>query len=147
MIEGVESRPLRILDGADGALMHMLRSDAPHFRRFGEVYFSQVRPGCIKAWKRHTRMTQNIAVPVGQLRVVVYDTRPDSRSRGVLEEYVLGASEPQYQLLTLPPGIWYGFQCLSEVTALIANCADMPHDPAEQEKAPRDDSRFPTVWT
>ena len=45
--------------------MHMLRCDAPHFERFGEIYFSGVNPGAIKAWHIHREMTLNYAVPVG----------------------------------------------------------------------------------
>ena len=50
MIEGVRITPLRQIPDERGTVMHMLRADAPHFEGFGEIYFSWVYPGAIKAW-------------------------------------------------------------------------------------------------
>ena len=40
------------------------------------------------------------------------------------------------RLKQIPPGLWYGFSCISESPALLANCADYPHDPQESETQP-----------
>lgn len=111
----------------------MLRRDAAGLTAFGEVYFSEVAPGAVKAWKLHRRMTQRLAVPVGRVRFALHDDRPGSTTRGRTEEVVLGRPD-RYALLTLPPGVWYGFQGVGEGVALIANCADLPHDPAEVDR-------------
>jgi hypothetical protein len=29
--------------------------------------------------------------------------------------------------------VWYGFTCLGELPALVANCANLPHEPGESE--------------
>jgi dTDP-4-dehydrorhamnose 3,5-epimerase len=113
--------------------MHMLRADAPHFTSFGEVYFSTIHPGTTKAWKRHQRQTQNLAVPHGKVRFTLYDDRPQSLSKGAVALFELG--ESSYRLLRIPPMVWYAFQALSPYTALIANCADLPHDPNEVDRA------------
>lgn len=84
VIEGVEVQDLRIIPTEGGPVLHMLRADSPLFRSFGELYFSEVEPGHVKAWKRHSRQTQHFAVPVGMLKIVLYDDRADSPSRGLL---------------------------------------------------------------
>lgn len=144
MIEGVILAPLRIIPDDRGQVMHMMRSDSPEFRGFGEVYFSIVRPGAIKAWKRHQRMTLNIAVPVGRIRFVLYDDRAESRTRGKVQEIILG--ERDYRRLTVPPMIWVWFRGEGEGLNLLCNCADILHDPNEGDSLPHDDGAIPYSW-
>ncbi len=144
-IDGVAVVALREIRDERGAVLHMLRADAPDFVRFGECYFSEVLPGAIKAWKRHHRQTQNLAVPVGRIRIAVYDDRPQSPTRLKVQVLELGRPDA-YWRLTIPPGVWYGFTCVSTMPALIANCADLVHDPADGETRPADDPAFPYSW-
>ena len=132
-IDGAFILPLRVIDTPGGAVMHMLRPVFPlqpglpagtrgsGFLKIGEVYFSEVLPGCVKAWKRHTRQTQYFAVPDGLLGIVLYDDREGSPSRGVLKTLRLGRSGT------------YGGK-----PAIICNAADIPHDPNEGKKCPYD---------
>jgi dTDP-4-amino-4,6-dideoxygalactose transaminase/dTDP-4-dehydrorhamnose 3,5-epimerase-like enzyme len=145
-IAGIKLTELRQIGDERGAVLHMLRADAAEFTQFGECYFSEVFPGAVKAWKRHTLQTQNLAVPVGRIKFVLYDDRENSVTRGQVEVLELGRPDA-YQRLQIPPGIWYGFSCLSDTPALLANCADVPHDPAEGEVRPVDDSGIPYQWT
>jgi dTDP-4-dehydrorhamnose 3,5-epimerase len=131
-IDGVVLTTLRQIVDDRGAVLHMLRADAPGFLGFGECYFSEIRPGVIKAWKRHSRQTQNVAVPVGRVRFVISDTRADSPTRGAIQVVELGRPDT-YARLTIPPMLWYGFACLGETAALVANCADLMHEPGESE--------------
>ena len=144
MIDGVLLFPLRTIPGDQGMVLHMLRSDAAHFTRFGEAYFSTVNPHAVKAWKRHRRMEQNLAVPVGKVRFVIYDDREGSPTRGTVAAIDIG--ESRYALLRIPAGLWYGFSGLSVTPALIANCPDLPHDPTEMDRLPADDPSIPYRW-
>ncbi len=145
-IEGVVSVALRELADEHGSVLHMLRSDSPDFYKFGECYFSEILPGAIKAWKLHREQTQNLAVPVGRIRLVIYDDRVSSCTRGNLQIQELG--RPDFYLrVQIPPGLWYGFTCLSQTPALLANCSDIPHDPSESEHIPAIGSNIPYVWS
>ena len=144
MIEGVVLKELKTLADHRGAVMHMLRSDDPFFERFGEVYFSTVNPGIVKGWKKHLRMTQYFAVPVGNVRVVIYDDRPDSPTTGLTQEFEIGVQ--QYCLLRIPPLVWYSIGNAGEETAMIANCTDIPHDPDEIVIADLFDRSIPYTW-
>ena len=101
MIEGVSVRPLRQILDERGKIMHMVRADAAHFRGFGEIYFSCVYPGVVKGWHIHDRMTLNYAVPAGHIKLVLYDDRANSPTKGEVQEIFLGADN--YQLVTIPP--------------------------------------------
>lgn len=141
-IEGVLTTELRQIHDERGAVLHMLRCDAPGFTQFGECYFSEVKPGAIKAWKRHLRQIQNLAVPVGRIRLVIYDTREGVPTQGVIQTLELGRPDA-YVRVRVPPLLWYGFTCISSEPALLANCADIPHDPAESETLPIDHPGMP----
>ena len=123
----------------------MLRRDWDVFEAFGEIYFSCVFPGAIKAWHIHKRMTLNYAVPLGEIRFVLYDDRPDSPTRGEVQEMVLGPDN--YRLVTVPPMIWNGFKGLGSETSIVANCATIPHDPDEIVRRDPMDSTIPYDWT
>ena len=124
--------------------MHMLRSDDPHFSRFGEIYFSIVKPGVVKGWHLHRRMTLNYAVPVGRIRLVLYDERESSSTRGTVQELQLGHDD--YKLVSVPPGVWNGFLGLGTSASLIANCATEPHDPEEILRKPPRSTDIPYDW-
>ena len=128
-----------------GAVLHFFRSDSPDFTTFGEVYFSEVLPGAVKGWRRHRRQTQRYVVPTGRVRVALYDDRDDSPTRGTRHAYELGRPD-SYALLTIPPLIWYAFGTLGDRAALVANCADIPHDPTESESTPIDRGPIDYVW-
>ncbi len=143
-IHDVGVTPLRRIPDERGAVFHMLRSDSPGFERFGEIYFSLVYPGAVKGWHIHRRMTLNYAVPVGMVKLVCYDDRHDSPTRGVVQELHVG--ELQYVLVTIPPGVWNGFKGVGSTPALVANCATEPHDPDEIERLDPVGGRIPYDW-
>ena len=144
MIKGVEIHPLRQIPDERGKVMHMLRRDDPWFDAFGEVYFSVVFPGAIKAWHLHRRMTLNYAVPSGRIKLVVFDDRDDSPTRGELQEIFTG--EDAYALVTVPPGLWNGFKGVGAEPAIVANCATVPHDPDEIVRLDPFSPKIPYRW-
>lgn len=146
MIEGVALHPLRQFVDERGRTMHMLRNDDPHFRAFGEIYFSGVQYAKVKGWYQHHLKTLNYAVPSGMIRVVIYDDRTGSGTRGRLDEYLLGEGAERYALLTIPPLLWYGIQGLAPGISILANCADLPNDPAESVRKPLNSSDVPYSW-
>ena len=145
-IQDLKVTPLRIIEDDRGSVMHMLRLDDPHFEKFGEIYFSTTRPNMIKAWKRHKRMILNVAAPVGRIRLVVYDARTESASYKKVDEFILGPSD-RYELITIPPMIWFGFQNIGPTDALLANCATIPHEPDEAEQRELNDMPLKFDWS
>lgn len=144
VIEGVMITPLRQIADERGKVMHMLRVDDEHYTQFGEIYFSCIYPGIVKAWKLHKKMTMNCVVPQGQVKFVLYDDRKDSHSRGEIQEFLMGPDH--YFLLTVPPMIWTGFQCLGGQSAILANCASLPHTSNEYECRDMRDPSIPYEW-
>ena len=129
-IEGVLLNSLKQISDPRGDILHMMRVDSSGFKGFGEVYFSEVIPGAIKAWKLHERQTQNFAVPVGRILLTIFDDRQGSPSCGMVQELELGRPDAYFRV-TIEPGLWYGLSCIGDGPALLTNCADLPHDPSE----------------
>ncbi len=144
MIQGVDFHSLKQIPDERGRVMQMLRRDDPWFERFGEIYFSVVYPGVVKGWHLHKVMTLNYAVIVGRIKLVLYDERKDSPTRGKLQEIFAG--EDNYCLITVPPNVWNGFKGLGVEPAIVANCATEPYDPSEIVRLDPFSERVPYDW-
>ena len=145
MIEGVRIKPLKKISDERGMVMHMLRCDDPGFEKFGEIYFSTVYCGVVKGWHCHNEMTLNYAVVKDMIKLVLYDDRSDSPTKGELMEIFMGDSN--YVLVTIPPGIWNGFKGIGTEMAIIANCATIPHDPDEIFHCDPFENDIPYDWS
>ena len=145
MIDGVMITPLTRISDERGSVMHMLQRNDPAFEGFGEIYFSSVWPGAIKGWHLHTNMTLNYAVVCGHIKLVLYDDREGSRSKGEIQEVFTG--DDNYCLIRIPPMVWNGFKGLGTGRAIVANCATIPHDPAEIQRLDPIAGRIPYDWS
>ncbi len=144
MIDGVRVVPLRRIPDERGTVMHMLKRDDPHFLEFGEIYFSTIYPGVVKGWHLHHVMTLNYACVYGRIKLVLYDDREGSSSRGELMEIFLGPDN--YSLVQVPPNVWNGFKGMGGELSIVANCATHQHDPTQSERMDPFDNEIPYDW-
>lgn len=145
MIDGVKVVPLKQIVDERGKIMHMLKATDEHFIEFGEIYFSCAWPGTIKAWHIHQRMTVNNAVVSGRAKLVMYDLREDSPTKGEVQEVFFG--EDNYVLVQIPPGIANGYKAYGDKMVIMANAATLPHDPEEMLRMPHDTPEIPYDWS
>ena len=110
--------------------MHGIKKTDDGFGGFGEAYFSTIKSGAIKAWKRHREMTLNLIVPFGSVKFVMFDDRLSSKPQ--FQEVIL--SRESYCRLTVPPMIWVGFKGLSDQESIVLNVADIEHNPQESDR-------------
>jgi dTDP-4-dehydrorhamnose 3,5-epimerase len=145
MIKGVNIVPLKKIPDERGKIMHMLRCDDPHFEKFGEIYFSLAYPGVIKGWHLHRKTALNYAVIQGMIKLVLYDGRDNSPTKGEIQEIFTG--EDNYCLIQIPPGITNGYKTVGVKPAIVANCATLPHDPDEMIRFDPFDNDIPYDWS
>jgi dTDP-4-dehydrorhamnose 3,5-epimerase len=145
MISGVSVVPLQRIPDERGTILHMLRRTDPHFVEFGEIYFSTIYAGIVKGWHLHDEMTLNYACIYGRLKLVLYDEREQSPTRGELAEIFLGPDN--HSLVVIPPGVWNGFKGMSEPFAIMANCCTHPHDPRRSTRLDPFENHIPYDWT
>jgi dTDP-4-dehydrorhamnose 3,5-epimerase len=144
VIAGVQVVPLRRIPDERGTIMHMLRASDPHFIQFGEIYFSTVYREVVKGWHRHREMTLNYACVFGRIKLVLYDDREDSPTRGDLQEIFLGPEN--HALVVIPPEVWNGFKGMSDPFAIVANCCTHAHDPSRSSRLDPFDNHIPYDW-
>jgi dTDP-4-dehydrorhamnose 3,5-epimerase len=138
MINGVLITPLNIIQVNEGDVFHGIKSSDKGYFGFGEAYFSSIKSGQTKGWKRHQNMTLNIIVPSGEIQFVMFDDRNNSEGR--FQDIVL--SLKNYCRLTIPPMVWMAFKGLSDENSLLLNVASIPHDPTESEVKKLDEIKY-----
>lgn len=144
MIHDVQIIPLNRIPDERGTIFHMLKSTDRHFKKFGEIYFSTVYPSAVKGWHLHKRMTLNYVCIWGQIKLVLFDDRRGSKTRGEFMELFLGPES--YSLVIIPPNVWNGFKGIVAPYSIVANCASHPHDPSQSVRMDPHKSRIPYDW-
>ena len=144
MIEGVSVRKLMVFENELGGVKHMLKKKWPEFNNFGEVYFSTINAGIIKGWKKHDKTILNYAVPLGNVKVVIYDCNENSSSFGEVQEIELG--EKNHILLTIPPKVWYSFASLNNDKAMICNLISIEHSEDTHHQIELINDEIPYKW-
>jgi dTDP-4-dehydrorhamnose 3,5-epimerase len=121
-----------------GNVMHAIKANDSGYVGFGEAYFSLIKKNEIKGWKLHNKMVMNLVVPIGNVKFVFYQKNKDS-----LNEFrVESIGEDNYCRLTVPTGIWFGFQGLSEPINVVLNISNIEHNANEQENMKLSDKIF-----
>ncbi|MCX7965015.1 MAG: dTDP-4-dehydrorhamnose 3,5-epimerase family protein [Syntrophorhabdaceae bacterium] len=126
MIKDVKVKELRLIPDERGRLMEILRCDDEEFIKFGQVYMTTTYPHVVKAWHYHKLQDDFIVCVKGMLKLVLYDDREDSPTRGEVNEFFLGDYRPI--LVKVPKMVWHGWKCISEEEALIINIPTEPYN-------------------
>jgi len=126
MIEGVFIKKLKLIPDERGKLMEMLRCDDELFKGFGQVYMTTAKPGYVKAWHYHKKQTDNFICARGAVRVGLYDARDGSKTKGEVQEFILGFDDPI--LLQIPPGVYHGFEANGDEESIIINIPTEPYN-------------------
>ena len=122
-MDGVDLTPLKQIHNPKGDLFHGMKKSDVGFNGFGEAYFSTINQDDIKGWKKHTVMTLNLIVPVGEIEFVVYDEH-------IKRFFTVKLSQNNYQRLTVKAGLWVAFRgCYKD--NLLLNLANIEHNPIE----------------
>ena len=144
-INGIKITPLKIISDHRGSVMHMLRNDSQDFEKFGEIYFSTVIKNGIKAWHLHKEATLNYVCIKGIVKLVLFDDRSSSSTKGNYQELIL--SPKNYFLVSIPPFIWNGFKNLDNEESIIANCLNIPHNEKEMVRESYNSKNFNFDWS
>lgn len=146
MIDGVQVKPLKVIPDERGRLMEILRCDEPEFETFGQCYMTTVHPGVVKAWHFHREQTDCFACVQGMIKLVLYDPREDSPTRGEVAEFFIGEHNPLR--VHIPSGVYHGFKGVSEREAIVINLPTRPYrreDP-DEHRVPPHGGEVPYDW-
>ena len=142
-IDGLSLKRLNKIPHPKGEILHALKKREDSFSKFGEAYFTNINPGEIKGWKKHSKLVCNLIVPIGEVTFVVYDDRKFSSSYNQFNQVCL--SYKNYNRLTVVEGLWLGFKGTGNKQNLILNIASLEHD--QNESVDQELSSFPFDWS
>jgi len=147
-IAGCYLHPLTALPDERGSILKVWRRDdgVINVEDIGEVYLSTVKPGVVKGWHLHHDMTLRYVCVSGRVLVGLYDNRSACPTRGTMLKVNLECRGSDYQMLVVPPGVWNGFRSVGEITSVVLNLPDLPHDPREIERMRPRDAGWPFDW-
>ena len=146
LIDGVRTKQLKVVADERGRLMEMLRADDEVFSKFGQVYLTAAYPGVVKAWHYHEKQTDHFVCVSGMMKLVLFDDREGSATRGLINEFCVGEHNPV--LVTIPPLVFHGFKCISEREALVINIPSEVYDHRKPDEFRLDahDAGIPYDW-
>jgi len=146
MIDGVVIKKLRVIPDERGRLMEMLRSDDPFFESFGQSYLTTAWPGVVKAWHSHKLQVDHFTVVHGMAKVVLYDGREGSKTKGEINEFFMGDHNPI--LLRIPNGVFHGFKNIGTEECLIVNTPSRKYnyDAPDEFRLPASTPQIPYDW-
>ena len=146
-IRGLRVKPLRVLADERGRLFEVLRRDEPLFKRFGQVYCTTVNCGVVKGWHYHKRQVDNFVCISGMIKLVAYDGRAGSPTKGVVNEFVIGTHN--LLLVQIPAGVHHGFKGLTAPEAIVLNIPTEPYRRAKPDeyRLPPHGGDIPYDWS
>jgi len=147
MIDGVKVVKLRVIPDERGRLMEMLRSDEAEFRKFGQAYVTTAYPGVVKGWHYHAKQHDAMIVVSGMMKIVLYDRREGSPTRGEIDEFFAGVHNPIR--IHIPPGVCHGFKCMGAEEAIVVNVPTevYRYDEPDEFRIDPHDNDIPYDWT
>jgi dTDP-4-dehydrorhamnose 3,5-epimerase len=111
-------------------------------------YCFTLRPGRVKGWALHKRHEDRYILVKGELKLVLFDPRPDSPTRGEVCEIWL--TEFDRKLVSIPEFVWHADHNVGSTDAIAVNFPTEPFDHSDPDKyrLPVDTNlipyRFPT---
>jgi dTDP-4-dehydrorhamnose 3,5-epimerase len=146
LIDGVKVKRLRVIPDERGRLAEMLRSDDEFFIKFGQLYMTTGYPSAVKGWHYHKRQIDNFIAVKGMMKVVLFDGRENSATKGEVNEFFMG--EQNMLALQIPTYVLHGFKTISETEAILINCPTEVYDYSEPDEFRVDphDNDVPYDW-
>ena len=132
LIRGIKVKPLKVIPDERGRLFEILRRDDPLFTRFGQAYCTTVNVGVVKGWHYHKKQVDNFVCVSGMIKLVAYDGRPRSATKGLVNEFFLGVHRPL--LVQIPAGVHHGFKGISHPEAVVINLPNEPYHHARPDE-------------
>jgi dTDP-4-dehydrorhamnose 3,5-epimerase len=147
MIEGIKLKQLKVIPDERGRLMEMLRCDDDIYIKFGQVYMTTTYPQVIKAWHYHKLQYDSFVVIKGMVKLVCYDSRNPSSTKGDINEFFVG--EHNNTLVQIPPLVYHGWKCISENEAMIINIVSEAYNykNPDEFRMPFDSKEIPYDWS
>ena len=131
-ITGVKKVKQKVFKNSKGDLLKFISKKNKFFKSFGEIYFNEINLNKKKGWIIHKKNQRIFSTVFGEVEFKLIDRRKKSPSYDLEENIVL--SKNKYNILIVPPGIWFSFTGKKR-KSVIANLINNPHSDNETTKS------------
>ena len=128
MLKKIKKIPLKIIKNDSGNIIKFLTKKNPSFNRFGELYFSHIKKGCVKGWNLHKKTACLMTVSYGSVNFIFKDYKMKKTRKITINDI-------SPSLLVIPPNIWFKFSTKKKYS-IILNLIDRIHSNKETKKLP-----------
>lgn len=144
LIDGVEIHEMANIITRNGVTTEVVRPEWGIGRLPMEhMIHVTLRAHAVSAWHCHHFQTDRIFVTDGALRIVLFDNRETSPTKGKLD--VLHLSRMRPATILIPPFVWHGIQNLEHQTSGFINFFDRAycHEHPDEWRLPADTDAIP----
>lgn len=133
LTEGVKIRELMTHVDERGSLVELFDPrwqwhDAP----LVFAYSFTIRPGYVKGWNLHKLHEDRYCVLQGEMELVFFDPRPESKTFGQICKLSLNAYHRR--IVNVPRNVWHADHNIGTTDVLVVNFPTMPYDHASPDK-------------
>jgi len=144
MIEGIEIKELTVHKDERGFFCELIRKSDDFFGEFAQLSHSMSHKGVFKAWHMHIKQTDWMYVAAGDIKLGLYDTRDNSKTRGELMEILMGETYGR-KVIKVPPGIAHGYKIINGPMHIVY-VMNREYDPSDELRIPHDDPKIGYDW-
>lgn len=145
LIQGVGIKPLTRHRDERGFFCEIIRQTDDFFSEgFGQLSYSVMHPGTIKAWHIHQRQIDWWFIALGEVKAVLHDCRPDSPTYSLTNEFFMGDGREPF-VLKIPPGVAHGLKVISGPAHLFYITSRV-YDPSDEGRIAHDDPQIGYDW-
>ena len=119
---------LKISTNPKGDVLKYLTRKNKYFKKFGEVYFTEIKKNKIKGWNFHKKCWCLLTVPYGKVKFT-FAENINSKKKTII------IGKKNYSLSVVPPRIWFNFMSIKKIS-LVVNTLNQIHNKNETLKIP-----------
>ena len=133
MIKDVIIKKLTINKDYRGNFREVIRLSEGIVQEIKQVSMSRTKPGIIKAFHCHKYQDDLFYAIKGNIKIVLYDGREDSETKGETQVIHLGESyEPQ--VVFIPRGVLHGYKVLGTKDAEVLYIVNNEYNPSNPDE-------------
>lgn len=146
-ITGVKVKKIKVFNDSRGDFREILRADKRIVNRIAQVSIGKTLPGIIKAFHWHNYQDDIFYVLKGNIKLVLYDGRKNSKTKKATRVMFLGESFPP-QIVFIPRGVYHGYKVLGDKEAEVLYMMNNLYDPTnpDEQRASYDDKIINFDW-
>ena len=122
-IDGVRVVELGTVLTRSGLMLEAFRTDWPSVAISPrQVNWVQLAPAAVTDWHRHENQTDHLVAVEGNIKLALWDDRPNSSTRGATQVVRMGIARPV--MVIVPAGVFHALRNESGVPAGYLNVTD-----------------------